>query len=227
MDTNDVVSSVKDISPSRMREIMNERNQSARDDDAEEGDASNAGGTEYHLMGIYTEVKDLSAHDTRNFVRLADTHGTVDVYVTSPLPPSIKFGQPVRITVRLVAEEKPDANKMEDVADARAQEALHAVRVVPLRQNVPHGYHELVADKLLATNPRIVLPVWLVRWFSESTNFYSDLLRIYLCHNRLEDATFVAVGILFLCNQFRHSPFFLSLFCFFLPFPPPPPALMG
>jgi hypothetical protein len=178
---------------------MNERNQSVRGNtsDGEEGDRS-TGSPVYHLVGNYVEkveVHDEPESDPRYYARLSDTRGTVDVCVTSPLPPTIHIGQPVLIYAKLVAEGKRDANQMEDVAAARAQEALHAVRVVALRQNAAHGYHELVADKLLATNPRIVLPVWLVHWFSESASYYSDLLRIYLCHNRLEDATFVAVGI--------------------------------
>ena len=187
---------MKDITPLRMREIMSERSQNVRSNNNNEDSETNTGASPiYHLVGNYVEkveIRDEPESDTRYYVRLGDTRGTVDVLVTSPLPPSIRIGQPILVFANLVAEGKEDVDRMEDV---RPQETLHAVRVVALRQNAAHGYHELVADKLLATNPRIVLPMWLVHWFSESTSCYSDLLRIYLCHNRLEDATFVAVGI--------------------------------
>lgn len=208
LESHDAVATRNDVSPTRMLQIIKDRAARTKaDEEQQEEDNTNPAGTVYPLVGT------LEASVTRNneqdhqqradplyFARLSDLHSSIDVRVRAPISASsVKIGQQVLVYVRLVAGEDArahDADAMDEDAGAQGTHVTaQALRVVPLRQNAAHAYHALVADRLLQANPRMVLPVWLVRWFADSELAYSELLHVYLANHRLEDACFVAIGI--------------------------------
>lgn len=206
LDAHDTVITRNNISPTRLQEIISRQAQDAhnRAESESEFESESIAGTVYPLVGILAERiirrNELDPNeDSKYFARLADLKTSIEVRVRAPISSSVRIGQPVLIYIKLIYGEAQshDVNAMDDDQTTNGHATPHAVRVVTLRQNTFHAYHSLVAEKLLATNPRIVLPMWLARWFSDSEFSYPELLQIYLSNHRLEDACFVAIGIFF------------------------------